>query len=100
MASRSSTSARPRISSSVRGSKSAIDGCLSGQEAGKYEGDDEAAGVVLVGGGETVARRGGVGEHEAGGPLGGAGGVALTGGRVEQGRSDGRGGGAEDGELG
>src|SRR5688500_9404177 len=77
-ASMSSTFARPRMSWSERGSRSAIEGCLSGQEAGQQERCGEAPSVVLVGEVEPFARRECVGEHDAGDPLRGAGGIAGT----------------------
>src|SRR4051812_13544256 len=98
-ASRSSTSARPRISASERGSRSAIRGCLSGQETGKDERGDESPGVVLVGEIEPFARRERVGQDEPGDPLGGARRVALADEGLEHRRGDRGGGGEEHVEL-
>src|SRR5437660_10349663 len=88
MASMSSTFLRPRISASVRGSRSAIGACLSRQEAGEDERRGEAPGVVLVGEVEPFARRERVREHESGDPFGGAPGIGNADVGLEKWRRD------------
>src|SRR5436190_800539 len=65
--SRSSTPARPRICSSVRGRRSAMEGSLS--ESGEQERSHEATGVVLLAQVEPLAGDEDVGQDEPGHPL-------------------------------